>query len=114
MPRTRMGLPCVRSQLRAAHDQGIALTATAAQRRSTCTQTATLQLIGDREHEARATGADWMPERNRATVHVDTLLVEFEHSCGVESYGRESLIDLDQIEVVLNWSEELKQRVPTR
>src|SRR5207249_2748701 len=85
---------------RAANDQGVALAATAAQRRAPEINTAPPHLVGQRQHQPGAAHSDGVTKSHGAAVHVHYLLVDPEHPRGVQGHGGEGLVDLDQPEVV--------------
>src|SRR5581483_12446359 len=60
---------------------------------------AAAQLVDERADDARPRGSDRVPQGDRATVHVDPLLVDLEHPHRVDGDGGEGLVDLPEIDV---------------
>src|SRR5919197_714872 len=58
------------------------------------------QLVDERADDACAGGTDRVPERDRAPVHVDLVLVDAEHPHRVDRHRRERLVDLPQVDVL--------------
>src|ERR1700684_2192771 len=80
-------------------DHRVALTPARADGGAAVDAGATAQLVHDGSEDARAGGADRVPERDGAAVDVDPLLVDAEHADRVERDGRECLVDLPQVDV---------------
>src|ERR1700691_2036114 len=80
--------------------EGVALTAPGADRRAAEAAAAPAQLEDQAADDACARGADRVPERNRASVDVDLVLVDTEHADRVERDRRERLVDLPYIDVL--------------
>ena len=76
-----------------------ALADTDAERREAVAAVAPTQLVEQRDDEARAAHPERMPERDRAAVHVDLLLVEAELPHDREALRRERLVELDEVEI---------------
>src|SRR5581483_11887191 len=80
-------------------DEGFALAAAAAQARRAEAAAAPGQLVAQVHGQPGAGGADRMPQRDRAAVHVDLLRVDREVAHGLDGHGGERLVDLDQVQV---------------
>src|SRR4051812_43231464 len=81
-------------------DHRVALAATRADGRHTEPAAAPAQLVDERADDARAAGADRMPEGDGAAVHVDLRLVDSQHPHRVQGDRGERLVDLEQVDVV--------------
>src|ERR1700716_2852023 len=79
-------------------ERRLALRHAAADRRGTVATAAAAQLVHECHEDARAAGADRMPDSDGATVDVDTLLVHLEHARACDRHGGERLVDLDEVE----------------
>src|SRR5690606_8255050 len=82
-----------------AHDEGVALSAAAAQRGRTDPAAATLQLQRQVQQDPRSGHADRVAERDRAAVDVDLVRVQAQLLGRRQTDGREGLVDLDQVQV---------------
>src|SRR5215210_15731 len=80
-------------------DDGIALAAAAADRRAAEAAAPALELVDEGADDAGSRGADRMPERDRAAVHVHLLLVDLQHAHRVDRDRREGLVDLPEVDV---------------
>src|SRR6478609_6446158 len=78
---------------------GDRLAAADAQRRHAALLALALQRIQQRRQDARARGADGMPERDRAAQHVDPLGIEIEQLIVGDGDHRERLVNLVEIDV---------------
>src|SRR5262245_4033748 len=76
-----------------------ALTAADAGRRDAAAQLLPAQLVHQRQDEAGAGGAERVAERDRPAVHVDLPAVELELLLAAQVLRRESLVDLDAVDV---------------
>src|SRR5207245_9352667 len=95
----RAATPAARAKmLSPPDDQGIALATTTTKGCRARMQASALQLMGEREHEAGAAGADRMADGDRAAIDVDTLLVELEHACCIQGDRGKSLVDLYKVD----------------
>src|SRR6185437_14911269 len=82
------------------HAQGNAHAAADAKRRQALLRLALLHLMQQGHEHARARGADGMAERDRAAIHVDLRWIEIEVLGDGTSLSGESLVRLDQIEIL--------------
>jgi len=53
------------------------------------------ELVHERRNNSHAAGAEWMPERNRAAVRIDTGRVELEIPDACDHLRREGFVQLD-------------------
>src|SRR5688500_10353379 len=81
-------------------DDRVALAPAAADGRHAEAAAAPLELVHERADDATARSADGMPERDRAAVDVDLVLVDAEHPDRVEGDRGEGLVDLPQVHVL--------------
>src|SRR5437773_512260 len=88
---TRLGDPL--------NNESVALPAAATKRRRTGPQASPLQLMRDRQHQARAAGPDRVSDGDRAAIDVDALLVQSQHPARVQRDRGERLVDLDEVQV---------------
>src|SRR5215211_2864822 len=93
------GRMCGRSVNSDLHDHRVALPAAGADRGAAVAAAAAAQLVYERAEDARARGADRVPDRDRAAVDVDALLVDPEHPDRVQRDRGERLVDLPQVDV---------------
>src|SRR5918994_2136645 len=80
--------------------QRVALAAAGADRREAEPAAVAPQLVHHRADDSAPGGADRMPERDRAAVHVYDLLVRTEQPGRIEGDRGEGLVDLDPLDVV--------------
>src|SRR3954452_2308673 len=81
-------------------EHSVALAAAGADRREPEPAAAAPQLVRERREDACARGADRMPERDGAAVHVDPLRVGAEELRRVEDDRGERLVQLDALHVL--------------
>src|ERR671919_1767140 len=81
------------------HDQRVALTAPAAQRRAAQVEAPTPHLVCEGQDEAGTGHPDRMAQRHGPSVHVHDVLVQAQHASGMERDGGEGFVDLDETEV---------------
>src|ERR1700761_8807531 len=81
-------------------DNGVALAAARADRRTAQAAAPTAQLVDERAEDPRAGRTDRVSERDGAAVDVDAVLVDAEHPDRVERDGGKPLVDLPQGEVL--------------
>src|SRR5437879_4261013 len=81
-------------------DDGVALAPARADRRAAEPTAAAAQLEDQAAENARARSADWVAQRDRAAVYVDSVLLDAQHADRVQGDGREGLVDLPQVDVL--------------
>src|SRR5260221_9825135 len=89
-----------RTALDALEDRRDPLTAADAERREPVLALPLAELGDEREREPRARRAEWMPERDRAAVHIRLVAVEAELLLDCQVLRREGLVDLDDVHLL--------------
>jgi hypothetical protein len=80
-------------------DDRVALPAAGANGRDAKAPATAAQLVDEGAGDPGAGGADGMPKRDRAAVHVDLLVVHAQHPHGVDRDRGERLVDLPEVDV---------------
>src|SRR4051812_32188866 len=92
--------PLMTTALDALDDRARPEPTTAAHRHEADRLVGALELVQQRRDEARARGAERVPERDRAAVHVHAVHVRVELAAPGGDDRREGLVDLDEVDVV--------------
>src|SRR5438105_7351717 len=99
-PKIRPATTSRRRRLARAQNQGVALAAGTAQRGHGVTRTASCQLKGGVQGNARPGHADRMADRNGSAVDVDFLQIDAELLRRRQRDRSECFVDLDDVELV--------------
>src|SRR4029079_7340285 len=82
------------------HRERDAVAASQTERRDAPREPPALQRIEQCGQHASAAGSDWMPERNRAAVHVDFLLRDPQFAKHGDHLDGKRFVDLEQVAIL--------------